>query len=116
MDDTVCQCGFAVVDVGNDGEITDMLHEVQNKKSRRRRRFREVRILADFDGIRRTTVEQLWSYLLLIQLYRDVDGSFTAPDQQSDILAARNLFEYLVELFETVYLGIVDGEYDIAAL
>ncbi len=30
MDDAVCQCGFAVVDVGDDGEITDMLHEAQN--------------------------------------------------------------------------------------
>ena len=52
MDDAVCQCGFAVVDVGNDGEITDMLHEAQNNKSRQKRRFRKARILADFDGIR----------------------------------------------------------------
>jgi hypothetical protein len=31
MDDTVCQCGFAMIDMGDDGEITDMLHEAQNK-------------------------------------------------------------------------------------
>ena len=52
MDDAVCQRGFAMVDVGDDGEVTDMLHEAQNNKSRRKRRFRKARILADFDGIR----------------------------------------------------------------
>jgi hypothetical protein len=30
MDDAVRQRGFAVVDVGDDGKITDMLHEAQN--------------------------------------------------------------------------------------
>jgi hypothetical protein len=29
MDDAVCQCGFAVVDVGDNGKITDML-QAQN--------------------------------------------------------------------------------------
>jgi hypothetical protein len=52
MNDAVCQCGFAMVDVGNDRKITDMLHEAQNNKSRQKRRLREARILADFDGIR----------------------------------------------------------------
>jgi hypothetical protein len=30
VDDAICQCGFAVIDMGNNGKITDMLHEAQN--------------------------------------------------------------------------------------
>jgi hypothetical protein len=30
VDDAICQCGFAVVNMGNNGKITDMLHEAQN--------------------------------------------------------------------------------------
>jgi hypothetical protein len=30
MDDSVGQCGFAMIDVGDDGEITDML-QAQSK-------------------------------------------------------------------------------------
>jgi hypothetical protein len=30
VDDAICQCGFAVVDMGNNGKITDMLQAQNN--------------------------------------------------------------------------------------
>ena len=104
MNDTVGQRGLAVINMGDDGKIADVIQDVMPCRNRR---FYEARILADFG-------RQSGRSLLVLKLYGHPRSAIFPLDQKRNIAPLGHLLEEIVELCNAAQRNISNRQQNVA--